>query len=50
MSAEKIKAEEFWNPEHIVETFWNGLKEGVIYARKCEVWSCVCCIRYGRYF
>ena len=22
--------------EHIVEKFWNGLKDGVIYARKCK--------------
>lgn len=36
MSNERIKTEEFWNPEHIVEKFWNGLKEGVIYARKCR--------------
>ena len=28
MSSERIATEEFWNPEHIVETFWNGLKEG----------------------
>ena len=26
MSAETIKTEEFWNPEHIVEKFWNGLE------------------------
>ena len=31
----RIATEEFWNPEHIVEKFWNGLREGVIYARKC---------------
>ena len=36
MSNERIKTEEFWNPEHIVEKFWNGLKDGVIYARKCK--------------
>ena len=36
MSAETMKAEEIWNPEHIVEKFWNGLKEGVVYARKCK--------------
>ena len=35
MSSERMKTEEFWNPEHIVEKFWNGLKDGVIYARKC---------------
>lgn len=22
--------------EHIVEKFWNGLKEGIVYARKCK--------------
>ena len=31
-----MKTEEFWNPEHIVEIFWKGLAEGVIYARKCK--------------
>ena len=31
-----IKTEDFWNPEHIVEKFWNGLKEGKIYGRKCK--------------
>ena len=36
MSSERMKTEEFWNPEHIVEKFWNGLKDGVIYARKCK--------------
>ena len=36
MSSERMKTEEFWNPEHIVEKFWNGLKEGTIYARKCK--------------
>ena len=38
MSTEKIKikTEDFWNREHVVEKFWNGLKEGVIYARKCK--------------
>ena len=36
MSSERIKTEEFWNPEHIVEKFWNGLKDGVIYGRKCN--------------
>lgn len=35
MSSEKISTVEFWNREHLVEKFWNGLKEGVIYARKC---------------
>jgi uncharacterized OB-fold protein len=36
MVSQKIKTEEFWNPEHVVEKFWNGLKEGVIYAKKCS--------------
>ena len=36
MSSERMKTEEFWNPEHIVEKFWNGLKDGVIYGRKCN--------------
>ena len=36
MRMEKIATEEFWNPEHIVEKFWNGLKEGVIHARRCK--------------
>ncbi len=38
MSKEKItiKTEDFWNPEHIVETFWNGLKDGRVLARKCK--------------
>ena len=38
MSNEKItvKAEDFWNKEHIVETFWNGLKEGHVKARRCK--------------
>ena len=36
MSTERMKTEEFWNPEHIVEKFWKGLEEGVIYARKCK--------------
>ena len=38
MSTEKIKikTEDFWNREHVVEKFWNGLREGVIYARKCK--------------
>ena len=36
MSTERMKTEEFWNPEHIVEKFWKGLADGVIYARKCK--------------
>ena len=36
MVSQTIKTEEFWNPEHIVEKFWKGLEEGVIYARKCK--------------
>ena len=36
MNPERMTTEEFWNPEHIVEKFWNGLKDGVIYARKCK--------------
>jgi uncharacterized OB-fold protein len=37
MSIKDLKTEEFWNPEHIVEKFWNGLRdEHVIYARKCK--------------
>ncbi len=36
MSTERMKAEEFWNREHIVEKFWKGLADGVIYARKCK--------------
>lgn len=35
MTTQKIKTEDFWNPEHIVEKFWNGLKDHKIYARKC---------------
>ena len=35
MSLKDIKAEDIFNPEHIVETFWKGLEEGKIYARKC---------------
>lgn len=31
-----MRTEDFWNREHIVEKFWNGLKDGVIYARKCK--------------
>ncbi|MCR4745157.1 MAG: zinc ribbon domain-containing protein [Lachnospiraceae bacterium] len=36
MDQNTIKTEDFWNPEHIVEKFWNGLKEGKIYGRKCK--------------
>ena len=37
MSIKDLKTEEFWNPEHIVEKFWNGLRdEHVIYARRCK--------------
>jgi uncharacterized OB-fold protein len=36
MSTERMKTEEFWNPEHIVEKFWKGLADGKIYARKCK--------------
>ena len=36
MSSERMKTEEFWNPEHIVEKFWKGLEESVIYARQCK--------------
>ena len=32
---ETIRTEDFWNREHVVEKFWNGLKDGVIYAKKC---------------
>ena len=28
--------EQLKDMEHIVEKFWNGLKDGVIYARKCK--------------
>lgn len=35
MDPNLMKTEEFWNPEHIVEKFWNGLKENKILARKC---------------
>lgn len=35
MDENLMKTEEFWNPEHIVEKFWNGLGEGKILARKC---------------
>ena len=31
-----IKTEDFWNPEHIVEKFWNGLAEGKVLGRKCK--------------
>ncbi len=33
MEQNRISTEEFWNPEHVVEKFWNGLKDGVIYAK-----------------
>ena len=36
MNTNRMTTEEFWNPEHVVEKFWNGLKEGVIYAKKCN--------------
>lgn len=36
MDQNRISTEEFWNPEHVVEKFWNGLKEGKIYAKKCK--------------
>lgn len=36
MDLNRISTEEFWNPEHVVEKFWNGLKEGTIYAKKCK--------------
>jgi uncharacterized OB-fold protein len=37
MSLKDIKAEDIFNPDHIVERFWNGLRdEHVIYARKCK--------------
>lgn len=36
MDQNRISTEEFWNPEHVVEKFWNGLKEGKIYAKKCN--------------
>ena len=38
MSTERItvKTEEFWNREHVVEKFWNGLKDGIVYAKKCK--------------
>lgn len=36
MDRNRISTEEFWNPEHVVEKFWNGLKEGTIYAKKCN--------------
>ena len=35
MDQNRISTEEFWNPEHIVEKFWNGLAEGKVLARKC---------------
>lgn len=36
MDPNRISTEEFWNPEHVVSKFWNGLREGVIYAKKCN--------------
>ena len=36
MDQNRISTEEFWNPEHVVEKFWNGLREGTIYAKKCK--------------
>ena len=36
MDLNRISTEEFWNPEHVVEKFWNGLKDGKIYAKKCK--------------
>lgn len=36
MDQNRISTEEFWNPEHVVEKFWNGLKEGTINAKKCK--------------
>ncbi|MCF0134491.1 MAG: hypothetical protein HUJ72_11550 [Blautia sp.] len=36
MDPNRISTEEFWNPEHVVAKFWNGLREGVIYAKKCN--------------
>lgn len=36
MNQNRISTEEFWNPEHVVEKFWNGLSEGKIYAKKCK--------------
>lgn len=36
MDQNRVSTEEFWNPEHVVEKFWNGLKEGTIYAKKCS--------------
>jgi uncharacterized OB-fold protein len=37
MSLKDVKNTDIWNPEHIVEKFWNGLRdEHVIYARKCK--------------
>ena len=36
MDMNTISTEEFWNPEHVVEKFWNGLKEGKILAKKCS--------------
>ena len=36
MDLNRISTEEFWNPEHVVEKFWNGLRNGKIYAKKCK--------------
>lgn len=36
MDQNRISTEEFWNPEHVVEKFWNGLEEGIVYAKKCK--------------
>lgn len=36
MDQNRISTEEFWNPEHVVEKFWNGLREGTVYAKKCK--------------
>lgn len=36
MEQNRISTEEFWNPEHVVEKFWDGLREGTIYAKKCK--------------
>lgn len=36
METQTIKTEDFWNREHVVEKFWNGLRDGVIYAKKCR--------------
>ena len=38
MSEERIKVrtEDFWNREHVVEKFWNETAAAEIYARKCK--------------